>query len=320
MGPRIARLRAHEATRANAKQQAEATKSSKEVAEQKPAISPSLSQKEAATSQSTGATASIAPLTGVGNAEDAILDKFKGFAQLERQKIQDQRDAWQASSRAARLTELLRFSESFKLNTPVPNDLVGILSKDPDKQAQISDKARREAKEQNPVTASSDPVGDKMFHTEAPLELIQIVESPYASTSQQVSPPGTIRERPVVRMPLADQSNSQHGITQRQMLHENYLDSLRTQLQTLEALTANGQDPTTDQPKSVSKPPEHRPKTWAELIANHGKQAPTTEQRNSISGPRKEAAPVNAADITSVQYIDQKPKPRRRKMRGNKKG
>ena len=319
MGPRIARLRAHEATRANAKQQAEATKSSKEVAEQNPAISPSLSQKEAATSQSTGATASIAPLAGVENVEHTLHTQFKKFAEFEKQKFSNQRKAQQAQDRMAKLNDLQRFAESFKLKTPVPPDLVGILATDPGKQAQIINKARRSVEEENSAIASSKPVGDKTSWTEAFNALMphhHIEERRDASIDQQVSAQDTVRERPVVRMPLPDQFNPEQGITQRQMLDVTHLDSLRTQ--TLEALTANGQDPTTHQSKSVSKPSKHRPRTWAELSANYpvdGKQAPTTDQRNSISEPRKEAPSVDGADIVSIQYIDQKPKPRRRRKK-----
>jgi serine/threonine protein kinase len=307
------------AHKAYLKQQADETERWIEASRQKLAASPSLSREKAAIPQAIGATTNIVPLTGLENADDTI-NQFKVFVQLERQKYQNKRDAQQALDRTKRLTELQQFAKSFKLNTPVPNDLIGILSKDLDKQAQIIDRARREAEEENLVTARLNPIWDKMADTEAVKALPdhdQIEESRYASTNQQVSAPDTIRERPVVRMPLVDQSNSKHEINHGQMLHENHLFSLRTQ--TLEALTANGQDLATDQPKSASKLPEHRPKTWAQLLADHGKQAPMTDQRNRISEPRKEAPSVDGAEIVSIPYIDQKPKPRRRKKKGNKK-
>lgn len=46
-----------------------------------------------------------------------------------------------------RLTELKKFAENFKLVTPVPKDLIGILTKDPAKQKQIREKVKANAEE-----------------------------------------------------------------------------------------------------------------------------------------------------------------------------
>jgi len=44
-----------------------------------------------------------------------------------------------------RLNDLKKFSESFKLKTPVPEDLVALLAKDPERQLEISRKAKLSA-------------------------------------------------------------------------------------------------------------------------------------------------------------------------------
>jgi hypothetical protein len=217
-----------------------------------------------------------------------------------------------------KLTELQRFANSFKLKTPVPTDIIGILAKDPGKQAQIIDRARRWAEEENPATATSDPVDGKMTHTEvfnARTPHQHIEESRYASTNQHVSAPDTVQERPVVRMPLADQSNSKHEVNHGQMLHENHLLSLQTQ--TLEALTANGQDLTTDQPKSVSRPGEHRPKTYAEILASQD-QGPMEGQRNSIQERCTETFSTDGSAIIEIEDLGQEPEPRRTKRKPSK--
>lgn len=43
------------------------------------------------------------------------------------------------------MNDLKRFADSFKLNTPVPSDLVSIIAKDPAKQKEIQEKAKRNA-------------------------------------------------------------------------------------------------------------------------------------------------------------------------------
>lgn len=45
------------------------------------------------------------------------------------------------------MNDLKKFADSFKLNTPVPSDLVSIIAKDPAKQKEIQEKAKRNAEE-----------------------------------------------------------------------------------------------------------------------------------------------------------------------------
>lgn len=88
------------------------------------------------------------------NVENKLLDQFKQFASLEKLKFQNQRRAQASQDRTAKLNDLLRFSQSFKLKTPIPNDLVGILAKDPVKQEQIIEKAKKEVEETKSAAVS----------------------------------------------------------------------------------------------------------------------------------------------------------------------
>ena len=88
------------------------------------------------------------------NVENKLLDQFKQFANSEKLKFQNHRRAAANQDRAARLNDLLRFSQSFKLKTPIPSDLVGILAKDPAKQEQIIEKAKKEVEETKSAAAS----------------------------------------------------------------------------------------------------------------------------------------------------------------------
>lgn len=92
--------------------------------------------------------------------EGKVLDQFKQFANAERARLAEKKRAQASQDRTAKINELLRFAKNFKLKTPIPNDLVGILAKDPKKQEAIMEKAQRdheEAKTSVPSTAGSTP-------------------------------------------------------------------------------------------------------------------------------------------------------------------
>ncbi|OAL37299.1 hypothetical protein AYO20_03475 [Fonsecaea nubica] len=81
------------------------------------------------------------------NVEVKVLHQFRQFADIEKQRVIERRKAQANQDRAAKLNELLRFSKTFKLKTPIPNDLIGILAKDPAKQEAIVEKAQKESSE-----------------------------------------------------------------------------------------------------------------------------------------------------------------------------
>ncbi|KAG5761736.1 hypothetical protein H9Q72_010155 [Fusarium xylarioides] len=74
-----------------------------------------------------------------------ILNEFKEFARQQRESSQRARSEREKGIKEVRLTELKKFAQSFKLATPVPSDLVDILSNDPSKQKEIIEKRRRDA-------------------------------------------------------------------------------------------------------------------------------------------------------------------------------
>lgn len=92
--------------------------------------------------------------------EGKVLDQFKQFANAERARLAEKKRAQANQDRTAKINELVRFAKNFKLKTPIPNDLVGILAKDPKKQEAIMERAQRdheEAKTSVPSTATSTP-------------------------------------------------------------------------------------------------------------------------------------------------------------------
>lgn len=103
------------------------------------------------------------------NVEAKVLHQFRQFADAEKQRVIERRKAQANQDRAAKLNELLRFSKTFKLKTPIPNDLIGILAKDPAKQEAIVEKAQKESTE--PTTSPPAPatVAVKASPPQAPI-------------------------------------------------------------------------------------------------------------------------------------------------------
>ncbi|KAL8740339.1 MAG: hypothetical protein Q9190_006949 [Brigantiaea leucoxantha] len=112
---------------------------------------------------------SVAPIkttklgeSATATVENDVLDSFRQFANNEKMKFQDQRRQRVTQDKAIKLNDLMKFSQNFKLMTPVPKDLVPILAKDKSKQEEIIEKAQRIAESNatspsRPAAASSEP-------------------------------------------------------------------------------------------------------------------------------------------------------------------
>jgi hypothetical protein len=90
----------------------------------------------------------------------------------------------QRESKAVKLNDLKKFSQNFKLNTPVPQDLVPILAKDEVKQKVIVEKALRAVQElkSTPPKVSSVPVDQKAAARTSTAK----ADAPHASPSAAV--------------------------------------------------------------------------------------------------------------------------------------
>ncbi|KAF8071968.1 hypothetical protein FPV67DRAFT_1483313 [Lyophyllum atratum] len=73
------------------------------------------------------------------------LPAFRDFVTNEKQRLTQKRQALVKSEMDKRMAELVKFSQSFKLNKPIPDDLVPILAKDEEKQRAIREKATKDA-------------------------------------------------------------------------------------------------------------------------------------------------------------------------------
>lgn len=79
--------------------------------------------------------------------ERDVVTAFKGFAAQQRTQADKLRMSKARADKEVKLQELKAFASSFKLNSPLPNDLVAIIAKDPAKQRAIQENARRQAEE-----------------------------------------------------------------------------------------------------------------------------------------------------------------------------
>ncbi|KAJ7170680.1 hypothetical protein C8R43DRAFT_980460 [Mycena crocata] len=94
-------------------------------------------------SQTPSKSPSPAP-SGSKPANDPVT-AFSDFVTNEKQRLQQKRQALVKSDMDKRMADLVKFSQSFKLNKPIPDDLVPILAKDEEKQRAIKEKSTRDA-------------------------------------------------------------------------------------------------------------------------------------------------------------------------------
>ncbi|KAF8656196.1 hypothetical protein AX16_002633 [Volvariella volvacea WC 439] len=111
-------------------------------------------------SSSTSKAPSPVPSASVNKAPADALPAFRDFVTIEKQRLNQKRQALVKTEMDKRMAELVKFSQNFKLNKPIPEDLVSILAKDEDKQRAIREKATKDAQSAGarsigPVTTSA---------------------------------------------------------------------------------------------------------------------------------------------------------------------
>ncbi|KAK4102566.1 hypothetical protein N658DRAFT_423235 [Parathielavia hyrcaniae] len=105
-------------------------------------VRPSATTKHATSQAKVGPVPSAA-----STVERDVLVSFRTFASTQRFMAEKVRTSKAKVDKEVKLTELKKFAENFKLFTPVPQDLIPIIAKDPAKQKQIQEKADRNIQE-----------------------------------------------------------------------------------------------------------------------------------------------------------------------------
>ncbi|KAI0342847.1 hypothetical protein BDW22DRAFT_1329878 [Trametopsis cervina] len=101
--------------------------------------------------------ASPAPGGGAANTQSTAdpLPAFRSFVTSERDRLMKKKQALMKNEMDKRMADLVKFSQTFKLNKPIPEDLVTILAKDEEKQKQIRDKSTKDAESAQARTISA---------------------------------------------------------------------------------------------------------------------------------------------------------------------
>ncbi|KAK9719607.1 poly(A)-binding protein binding protein [Basidiobolus ranarum] len=77
--------------------------------------------------------------------EAEIVGTFRNFVNHEKERLQQTRQAYLKMEKDGRVAELIKFSQSFKLKTPMPADLIPILGKDKSKKSDTDSKSDEES-------------------------------------------------------------------------------------------------------------------------------------------------------------------------------
>lgn len=165
-----------------------------------PAQATSSTSQKATPSVRTEAASKGAP-NATATVERDVASAFKGFAAQQRQNVHTIRTNRLKADKEVKLNDLKKFASSFKLNTPVPVDLVSIIAKDPAKQREIQEKSMRDA-EQAKANASQEAAKQTAPAVEAKppqRSAPSIHAAPSASGRQNISrnaPPNSVPNAP----------------------------------------------------------------------------------------------------------------------------
>ena len=99
-----------------------------------------------------------------------LLDSFKQFSAQEKLRMAERQRSKVHADKAVKLNDLKKFSQNFKLHTPVPSDLVPILAKEKTKQEEIVERAIKNMQEikaapLKSIANSTDPKQSRTGHT-----------------------------------------------------------------------------------------------------------------------------------------------------------
>jgi hypothetical protein len=155
-------------SQASAKEAASSDKQSEPIASLQPPVD--IEQKSASgkgvspaisTASTVSTTKRAAPENATANVEAEVLGHFRQFAKDEKAKLNERRRNQASYDRTSKLNELMKFSKSFKLSTPVPKDLVPILAKDRMKQEAIMQRALQQVDDKGLPKVTTPPTESK---------------------------------------------------------------------------------------------------------------------------------------------------------------
>lgn len=196
----------------------------------------------------------------------------------------------QRESKAVKLNDLKKFSQNFKLNTPVPSDLVPILAKDEAKQAQIVEKALKTVQEikATPPKPSAASLDSKAAPRPTNAKADTSQASPNASTDRQQNQ----RPRPGQNQygPATVRGTSGHNQSTNQMGPRNH-GSLSTRLQINQQQHKQGNMPYNGIPQPIPAHGMNVPPTGPSASSS-GVQTPTSSASTKFNVRAMEFRPT----------------------------
>ena len=242
-----------------------------------------------------------APATNpTANVENEALKAFKQFSEKQKIRVADDRRQRVIQDKNVKLNDLRGFSKNFKLNTPVPSDLVPILAKDKKKQDEIMEKAQRQAAEKaaSPVkspTKTNDQAASKPA-SESKRDSSKVGQA--ASDRSELPRPGGPPRGPQSNLPLRDrQLAAPHSVTTLPPNEQGLSQRLaKTQRNHQAGVALN---PPAPLPIHTQKPPS-RPSTNAPRVnssqASSAMRTPTSATSGKFNVKANEFVPNPAAN------------------------
>ncbi|KAI6013459.1 hypothetical protein BKA83DRAFT_4361812 [Pisolithus microcarpus] len=156
-------------------------------------------QKE--TTPPTAKSTSPAPSTSSATKPPADpVPAFRDFVTNERQRLTQKKQALVKSEMDKRKAELIKFSQTFKLNKPIPDDLVSILAKDEEKQRLIREKASHDA---GSVTARAIGTPATLSTSSSASRMPQVPAKVVAEAARKAASPANVPTKPAPSTPAA---------------------------------------------------------------------------------------------------------------------
>ncbi|KAL9586026.1 MAG: hypothetical protein Q9212_001171 [Teloschistes hypoglaucus] len=225
--------------------------------------------------------------SATANVENEVLDSFRQFASNEKLRISNHHRQRATQDKAIKLNDLMKFSQNFKLLTPVPKDLVPILAKDKSKQEAIIEKAQRNAES---GTTSAQAAGSTSTDRKAPKLATEV--KPEASHSNQdvnktrhmVPPQG-----PQATQQARDRTQQSNAKAGPSLLSHRLADSHRQHKAGLQNMPIPQPIPI----QGVSK---------ARTLANNNSQVPSGPQPNAVRTPTSATSTSARFNVRAMEF------------------
>ncbi|KAG6817336.1 hypothetical protein H0H87_009934 [Tephrocybe sp. NHM501043] len=138
-------------------------------------------------SQTQSPSSSKAPSPAPNKQPADALPAFRDFVTNEKQRLSQKRQALVKNEMDKRMAELVKFSQSFKLNKPIPDDLVPILAKDEEKQRAIREKASKDAASSQARTIGATAPANAARGTQVAAAKISVTTRPSPPTASKTA-------------------------------------------------------------------------------------------------------------------------------------